>query len=447
MDDFIAARSQMAVSLAFHIVFSCIGMVMPWLMTVSHYRWLRTGEEGYLRLTKAWSKGVAIFFVTGAVSGTVLSFELGLLWPSFMEHAGPIFGMPFSLEGTAFFVEAIALGLYLYGWKLMPRWVHWGSGVVVGVSGVASGILVVAANGWMNIPTGFSFDAATGVYSDIDPVAAMLNPGWFPEALHMTLAAFVSVGFAVAGIHAWLYLKGRNQQFHYRAIRIALVFGAVAALLQPISGHQSADSVAKHQPAKLAAMELHYETGPADMILGGIPNSETQTADYAIRLPGMLSWLIHFDTEDSVPGLDQFEPEDQPPVAVVHLAYQLMVGMGMFLAAVSMAFFALNFTKTKALARKWYLKTLVLAAPMGFLAVEAGWTVTEVGRQPWIIYGIMRTSEAVTPMPGIQYSFYAFTGIYIVLSILVTVLMLRQIRMIPELYDPAPTPSADPQNN
>lgn len=437
----------MAVSLAFHIVFSCIGMVMPWLMTVSHYRWLRTGEEGYLRLTKAWSKGVAIFFVTGAVSGTVLSFELGLLWPSFMEHAGPIFGMPFSLEGTAFFVEAIALGLYLYGWKLMPRWVHWGSGVVVGISGVASGVLVVAANGWMNVPTGFSFDAATGVYSDIDPIAAMLNPAWFPEALHMTLAAFVSVGFAVAGIHAWLYLRGQNQAFHYKAIRIALVFGAVAALLQPISGHQSADSVAEHQPAKLAAMELHYETGPADMILGGLPNQESQTADYAIRLPGMLSWLIHFDTEASVPGLDQFEPEDQPPVAVVHLAYQLMIGLGMFLAGVGLLYFALNFTKTKALARKWYLKTLVLAAPMGFLAVEAGWTVTEVGRQPWIIYGIMRTSEAVTPMPGIQYSFYAFTGIYIVLSILVTVLMLRQIRMIPVLYDPAPDSPADPQTN
>lgn len=431
----------MALSLAFHIVFSCIGMVMPWLMTVSHYKWLKSGDEGYFRLTKAWSKGVAIFFVTGAVSGTVLSFEMGLLWPSFMEAAGPIFGMPFSLEGTAFFVEAIALGLYLYGWKRMPRWVHWWSGVVVGLSGVASGVLVVAANGWMNSPTGFVFDAASQTFSQIDPVAAMLNPAWFHQAVHMTLAAFVATGFAVAGIHAWLLLRGRNVSFHRRAVRIALVFGAVAALLQPLSGHQSADAVAALQPAKLAAMEAHYETGPADMILGGIPDEANETVDYAIRLPGMLSWLIHFDTEEPVVGLDQFATADRPNVTVVHLAYQAMVGMGMFLAFLGVLYFALNRSKTKALMRSWYLKALVLGAPMGFLAVEAGWTVTEVGRQPWIIYDVMRTSDAVTSMPGIQYSFYVFTAVYIMLSILVTLLMVRQVRMIPVLYDTDPAHS------
>lgn len=428
----------MAMSLAFHIIFACIGMVMPWLMTVAHFRWLRTGDASYYRLTKAWSKGVAIFFVTGAVSGTVLSFEMGLLWPGFMEHAGPIFGMPFSLEGTAFFVEAIALGLYLYGWKRMQRWVHWGTGVVVGISGVASGVLVVAANGWMNSPSGFVFDEVTGTYGQVDPVAALFNDAWLHQSLHMTLAAFVATGFAVAGIHAWLLLKGRNRAFHLKAARIALVFAAVAALLQPLSGHQAADRVAELQPTKLAAMEAHYETGPADMIIGGIPNDATESVDYAIRLPGMLSWLIHFDTEAEVAGLDQVAPADRPNVPVVHFAYQIMIGLGMFLAALSVGFFVLNRSKTPALARRWYLKALVLAAPMGFLAVEAGWTVTEVGRQPWIIYGYMRTADAVTAMPGIQYSFYAFTALYLVLSLLVTLLMVRQIRMVPVLYDPAP---------
>src|SRR6187549_1832686 len=192
MDDFVAARLQMALSLGFHIIFACIGMVMPFFMAVAHYKWLITKDAVYKSLTKAWSKGVAIFFATGAVSGTVLSFELGLLWPTFMKHAGPIFGMPFSLEGTAFFIEAIALGFYLYGWNKFNRWFHWFTGVVVGISGIASGILVVSANSWMNSPTGFDF--VDGEYLNIDPIKAMLNDAWFTQALHMTIAAFAATG-------------------------------------------------------------------------------------------------------------------------------------------------------------------------------------------------------------------------------------------------------------
>ena len=195
MDDLFAARSQMALSLGFHIIFACIGMVMPFFMATSHYKYLKTNNPLYKDLTKAWSKGVAIFFVTGAVSGTMLSFELGLLWPEFMLHAGPIFGMPFSLEGTAFFIEAIALGFFLYGWDKFKPWFHWFTGVVVGVSGLASGILVVAANGWMNSPSGF--DYVDGKFLNIDPIAAMFNDAWFTQALHMTLAAFTATGFAV----------------------------------------------------------------------------------------------------------------------------------------------------------------------------------------------------------------------------------------------------------
>ena len=212
MDDFIAARSQMALSLGFHIIFSCIGMVMPFFMAVSHYYYIRTKQQVYLNITKAWSKGVAIFFATGAVSGTVLSFELGLLWPEFMKHAGPIFGMPFSLEGTAFFIEAIALGFYLYGWNRFNKWFHWITGVIVGISGLASGILVVAANAWMNTPAGF--DYINGQFTNIDPIAAMFNEAWFSQALHMCLAAFVATGFAVAGVHAYMVLRKKNVLFH-----------------------------------------------------------------------------------------------------------------------------------------------------------------------------------------------------------------------------------------
>ncbi|HTG56720.1 MAG TPA: cytochrome ubiquinol oxidase subunit I, partial [Niabella sp.] len=186
MDDFLAARSQMALSLGFHIIFACIGMIMPFFMAVSHYKWLKTGDTTYKNVTRAWSRGVAIFFATGAVSGTVLSFELGLLWPEFMKHAGPIFGMPFSLEGTAFFIEAIALGFYLYGWNRFNRWFHWFTGVVVGLSGLASGILVVAANAWMNSPTGFEY--VNGQYINADPIAAMFNDAWLSQSIHMVLA-------------------------------------------------------------------------------------------------------------------------------------------------------------------------------------------------------------------------------------------------------------------
>src|SRR5580700_7029801 len=203
MGDLVAARMQMAVSLGFHIIFACIGMTMPVLMAFSELRWVKTGRQVYLDITKAWSKGVAIFFAVGAVSGTVLSFELGLLWPHFMQEAGAVIGLPFSWEGTAFFVAAIALGIFLYGWDKLNKWVHWASGIIVSISGVISGIFVVSANSWMNSPAGF--DWVNGKAINIDPVKAMFNKAWLAESIHMSLAAFVATGFAVAGVHAWLF--------------------------------------------------------------------------------------------------------------------------------------------------------------------------------------------------------------------------------------------------
>jgi cytochrome bd ubiquinol oxidase subunit I len=438
MNDFIAARSQMALSLGFHIVFSCIGMVMPFFMAVAHFYWLRTNDVVYRNITKAWSKGVAIFFATGAVSGTVLSFELGLLWPEFMKHAGPIFGMPFSLEGTAFFIEAIALGFFLYGWGRFNRWFHWFTGVVVGVSGLVSGILVVAANAWMNSPAGF--DYINGQYLNIDPIKAMFNDAWFSQALHMCIAAFVATGFAVAGIHALMILKKKNVRFHMQSFRIAAAFGCVAALLQPLSGDISAKDVARRQPAKLAAMEAHFHTeAAAPLILGGIPDSEAKEVKYAIKLPGMLSFMVHSDFQTPVNGLDKIPEEDQPPVAITHYAFQIMVGLGMIMLLISVCYFIAIWKKRSWMQRTWLLRAFVLATPMGFIAVEAGWTVTEVGRQPWIINGIMRTADAVTPMPGIAYSFYIFTAVYISLSLIVTFLLYRQIRMVGKLYDVSPS--------
>lgn len=434
MDDFFAARLQMAFSLGFHIVFSCIGMVMPFFMCTAHYLWLKKKKAVYYDVTKAWSKGVAIFFATGAVSGTVLSFELGLLWPRFMEHAGPIFGMPFSLEGTAFFIEAIALGFYLYGWNRFNPWFHWFTGVVVGITGLLSGILVVAANAWMNSPAGFDF--VNGQYLNIDPMKAMFNAAWFSEALHMCVAAFVSTGFAVAGVHALMILKGKNVNFHHKAFRIAAVFACVAACLQPISGDISAKDVAKRQPAKLAAMEAHFHTEKgAPLIIGGIPDTAAKTVNYALKIPKALSFMATGDFNAEVKGLDQIPQKDHPPVMVTHFAFQIMVGLGMAMLGIALIYFIALLKKKTWLDSQWLLKLFVIATPMGYLALEAGWTVTEVGRQPWIIYGVMRTADAVTPMPGIAYSFYLFTAVYISLAIIVSLLLFRQITMVAKLYD------------
>jgi cytochrome d ubiquinol oxidase subunit I len=432
MDNLFAARSQMALSLGFHIIFSCIAMVMPFFMCIAHFLWLRTGDPMYKTITKAWSKGVAIFFATGAVSGTVLSFELGLLWPAFMKHAGPIFGMPFSLEGTAFFIEAIAFGFYLYGWDRFNRWFHWFTGLVVGLSGIISGILVVAANSWMNCPSGFDF--VNGRYIHIDPVRAMFNRGWFSQSLHMSIAAFAATGFAVAGIHATLILRKNNSAFHLVAFRIAAFAAAIAALAQPLSGDISAKFVAKNQPAKLAAMEAHFRTEKnAALIIGGIPDLKNQRVDYAIRVPGMLSFMVYGDLQTSVKGLDQFPVADQPPVAVTHYAFQLMVGLGMLMMGTGLLYFWGLFLKRRPFSKRWFLWVFAFTTPAGFMAVEAGWTVTEVGRQPWIIQGIMRTSSAVTPMPGIYFSFGLFVIIYASLALAVIFLLYRQIRMLPVL--------------
>ncbi len=423
-----AARWQMGVSLGFHIIFACIGMVMPWFMFVSEWKWVKTNNPVYLDLAKAWAKGVAIFFAVGAVSGTVLSFELGMLWPTFMEHAGPIFGLPFSWEGTAFFVEAIALGLWLYGWGRLSKKVHLYTGLVVGIAGVMSGVFVISANAWMNAPAGF--DWVNGQAENIDPVAAMFNRAWFHQTHHMTIAAFSATGFAVAGVHALLYMKTKYD-IHARAIKIALAFAAVAAILQPLSGDHAAKMVAKLQPAKLAAFESHFETTTrAPLVIGGIPDVEERKLNHAIKIPGALSFLAQGDFNAEVQGLEEFPRDEWPPVMFTHFSFQLMVAIGMFLALLGVIFLIGTFKYKHWLTKKWWLILLVIATPLGYLAVEAGWMVTEVGRQPWIIYGIMKTRDSLTPMPGIQYTFYVIAAIYLMLTFIVIWLFSRQIKML-----------------
>ena len=417
MSDLLAARSQMAVSLAFHIIFAVIGIAMPVLMVLAERRWHRTGDATYLDLAKRWAKGTAILFAVGAVSGTVLSFELGLLWPRFMQLAGPVIGMPFSLEGFAFFTEAIFLGVYLYGWDRVPPRMHLIAGVLVAVSGAASGVFVVIANAWMNTPTGFTLAGEGGAFTSVDPIAAMRNPAAFPQALHMILAAYAATGFAVAGIHAFLLLKNRTGTFHTAALSIGLLVGAPAAVLQPFAGDIAARHLARHQPVKLAAMESLYQTQAGAPVRFGP----------GIVLPRALSLLAFHDRQAVVKGLDIAPREEWPNVAIVHTSFDVMVALGTYMAVIGVWAGWLALRRREPATRRRFLWAVVCAAPCGFICIEAGWVVTELGRQPWIVYGVLKTADAVTPMPGLIVPFSTISLVYCALAAIVARLLYVQI--------------------
>jgi len=427
----LAARSQMGMSLAFHIIFAVIGVSLPLMMTIAEWRWRRTSDPAYLLLAKRWAKGTTILFGIGAISGTVLSFELGLLWPRFMQYAGPVIGMPFSLEGFAFFTEAIFLGIYLYGWNRVPGWLHLFAGVIVSLSGLLSAIFVTLVNGWMNTPTGFRI--VNGQFADIHPLAAMLNPAGIPEAIHMVLAAYTAAGFATAGIHSWLFLRRGRNRFDELAIGIALAVGGCAVLAQSISGDALARMVAHYQPMKLASLEGQFrtETG-APLRIGGLPLPEQRVTKYAIEIPDGLSLLAFHNPHARILGLDQESETDWPNVRMVHICFQIMVGCGSLLSlfALLSAWFA---WRKRPLSRQLtFLKTAVLVSPLGFIALEAGWMVTELGRQPWVIYHLMRTKDAVTTTPNIAVTFLGMTLIYCVLGVIVVWLLSKHVIAQPD---------------
>ncbi len=443
MTDLLFARWQMAVSLGFHILFAVAGMAMPLFMVLAEARYLRSGDAVYRELAQRWAKGTAILFAVGAVSGTVLSFELGLLWPAFMERAGPLVGLPFSLEGFAFFLEAIALGVYLYGWNRVSPRVHLGSGVVVAASGLASGIFVVAVNAWMNTPRGFRV-AADGQWVDLDVWRAFFTPAFPTQAVHMAVAAYLSVAFAVLGIHASRLRRDPGNAFHRAALRIVLPVAIVMAPLQVLTGDFAGKHLAREQPLKLAAAESLFETRRgAPLLVGGLPDVANQRVDFAVRVPRMLSVLATGRLDGEVRGLRESPRSEWPPVPVVHVAFQLMVAAGSAMLLVA-AWAALLLLRRRAPADSpRFLRVATWAGPLGLLAVEAGWTVTEVGRQPYIVQGVMRVRDALTPMPHLWLTFTLTVVLYLLLGVVVAVLLARHVlsapRDIPAAQSAAPS--------
>ena len=421
-----AGRGQMGTSLTFHLFFAVLGVGLPLMMLIAEGMHLRTGDPVWRALARRWSKVFAILFAVGAASGTIISFELGLLWPRFMAFAGGIIGLPFSLEGAAFFIEAVFVGIYLYGWdRLSPR-VHWLSGFPIAVASAASAFFIVTANAWMNVPRGFQI--VDGRVTHVNVLAAMFNPAWATETTHMVLGAYLATTFGVAAVYAVGMLRGRRDSYHRKAIAVSLSLAAIIAPLQLGVGDLLGRTVAQHQPATLAAIEgvTHTESG-AGLNLGGIQLPGHATTVLNVKVPNLLSLLAYDRPNAPVRGLDTFPKADRTPLAwATRLAFIGMVGIGTGLVLLSLWYWLRRRRNGPGPEDRFTLIALAGAGPLAFLANELGWLVSEFGRQPWVVYGVFRTSSAITTAPGLGATFTGFTLLYIGLSA-VTVWGVRRV--------------------
>ena len=392
------AREQMALSLGWHIVLACFGVAFPAMIFVMHWRGVYRDDATAMTLAKRWGKVAAVLFAIGAVSGTVLSFEMGLLWPGLMGTFGDVIGLPFAFEGLSFFVEAIFLGIYLYGWGRIPPKRHLLMLVPMGLSGVAGTFFILSVNSWMNDPTGFRI--VDGEVIDINPWAAMFNDQVWLQFLHMWVAAFMVVGFVVAAVYAVGMLRGRRDRHHRLGFTVPFAFASVAAVAQPLVGHFLGLRVAETQPAKLAAFELATETeSPSPLRIGGLLiNGEVR---FNFDIPYLGSIIARNSFTEPVQGLDTIPLENQPPINLVHLAFQGMVGIGTLLALAAVGYWVLRRRGHDLVDHRWWLRFVALAGPLAVIALELGWIATEVGRQPWVVYGVMRTSEAAGENSGL----------------------------------------------
>jgi cytochrome d ubiquinol oxidase subunit I len=423
MDNVAVARVSMGTSLAFHIVFAVLGVGFPVLISIAEGLAIRRGDAAWMALARRWSKAFGILFVVGAVSGTTLSFELGLLFPRFMALSGSIIGLPFTAEGFAFFLEAIFLGLYLYGWERLSPFRHWLCSIPIAVSGGLSALFVVAVNSWMNTPAGF--EARNGVVVRVDPLAAVLNPSTPTEDTHMLFSAYVVTGFVVAAVYAGGMLRGRSGDLSRRAVPLAMGIGLAMIALSGLTGDLSARFVADAQPIKFAAQEGLFQTQRgAPLTIGGIPLPGEHRTAGAIEIPYGLSLLKDLDPFSEVKGLDAFPADVQPPVAVVHLSFDVMTGLGLGLGLLGLVYWFLAWRRRRFPEDRWLLWAILAGGPASVAVMETGWFVTEFGRQPWIVYGVLRTAASATPAPGLLPTFVVFIVIYIGLAVVSARLLL-----------------------
>jgi cytochrome bd ubiquinol oxidase subunit I len=415
-DYLLQARQMQAMSFAVHIPLVCFGIAFPAMVVFLEGLWLRTGDPLYRALAKRWSKAMLILFAIGVVTGTILSFEMGLLWPEFMATFGDVFGLAFGIEGFSFFMEAIFIAIYVYGWERLPPRTHFAVGAPVILAGFTGSFMVISVNGWMNQPTGFSIE--NGKVTDVDPLAALFNANLWHELTHMYLAGFLVAGFLVASVYAFAWLRGRRDRRHRVGLVVALSFAALVAPVQLLVGDWAARTVAERQPVKLAAMEGLQKTtkgAPFDLIGG-------------IEIPRGLSLLAFHNPNATVQGLDSVPKQDRPPAGIVKITFRAMVGIGTALAVLG-AWFAWVWWRRGHLPRSvWFGRAVVAAGPLSLVALIAGWVTTEVGRQPWVVYKVMRTETAVTGASGIPVGFTVLSLVYLALAAIAYVMLRRLAR-------------------
>ena len=439
--DLLDARTMQALSFAVHIPLVCFGIAFPAIVLFVEGLYLRTGDPVYKALAKRWSKVALILFAVGVVTGTILSFELGLLWPEFMATFGAVFGVAFGLEGISFFIEAIFIAIYVYGWDRLGRRAHFSSGIPIVITGLTGSLMVIAVNGWMNHPTGF--DIVHGRVVNPRPWVALFNDHLWHEFVHMYLAGYMVAGFIVAGVYARAWLKGHRDRYHRAGLVIPLTFAALAAPMQVVVGDWAGRQVAKDQPVKLASMEGLAKTRiGAPFTLGGVYDAKRQEVRYGLEVPKLLSLLAFHDPNATVQGLETVPADERPPVNVVRFAFQTMVAIGTGLALLG-AVYLVTWLRRRRLPRsRWFYRAVAAAGPLALVALIAGWMTTEVGRQPWIVYQIMRSSQAVTSAKGVAIGLAFVSAVYIALAIAVAWLLRRLARNPPELEAASAPPLA-----
>ena len=422
--ELLAARSQMAFTLGFHIILACLGVGLPSLVLIANWIGLRRGDAVALLLARRWSTVMAVTFAVGAVTGTVLSFEMGLLWPVLMGRFGGAFGIPFAIEGLFFFLEAIFIAIYVYGWgRLSPR-AHLLSGLPVAVSGFGGTFSVIAANSWMNQPGGFVL-GPDGRVATVQPFDVIFNGATWYEVPHMLLAAYLVTGFLLASVYAVGLLRGHADRYVRLGFAIPFAVAAIAAPVQVFVGDVAARAVFEDQPSKFAAMELITTTGPNQPVtIGGILIDSEVVG--GIRIPGLGSILAGFDPNTVITGFDQIPVDQRPPATIVHLAWDLMVGIGTALVGLGLWALVIWRRRRDVARSRWFLRAASLAGVAAILALESGWIVTEVGRQPWVVYGVLRTRDAVTQSGGVRVTFTIVIVLYTILGI-ATLIALRTL--------------------
>jgi cytochrome d ubiquinol oxidase subunit I len=425
-DYLLQARQMQALSFAVHIPLVCFGIAFPALVLFAEWMYLRSGDELYRTLARRWSRVMVALFAVGVVTGTILSFEMGLLWPNFTATFGSVFGLGFAIEGFSFFMEAIFIGIYVYGWnRLSPR-AHFASGIPIAIAGFTGSLMVISVNGWMNHPSGFRLREGKAV--DVHPLEALLANSYFwHELIHMYVAAYIVTGFVLASFYAVARLRGRWGRYERTALAIPLAVAALAAPVQVLVGDWNGRVVARAQPTKLAALEgLGTTTEGAPIhLLGWYSDGQVE---YGIRIPKLLSLLAKHDPNATVRGLDAVPKDQRPPVNVVRLAFQTMVGIGTLLALLGIAYLAVRVRRKRLPDAPWFYRALVAAGPLSLVALIAGWVTTEVGRQPWVVYRVMRTSQAVTGAGGIPVGYGALALVYLGLALAVAWVLVRLAR-------------------